>query len=69
MDQNPIVGSIAQWNNGHVAYVEAVSGTYIVTTSDSYGGGTDRLKIMWASKYMPDNFIHFKDTYLGAIVQ
>jgi len=69
VDQNPIVGSIAQWNNGHVAYVEAVSGTYIVTTSDSYGGGTDRIKIMWSSKYMPDNFIHFKDTYLGAIVQ
>jgi surface antigen len=72
VDQTPIAGSIAEWGsgaNGHVAYVEAVSGTYIVTTSDSYGGGTDRLKILYTSKYMPDNFIHFKDTYVGALVQ
>ena len=72
VNQTPIAGSIAEWGsgaNGHVAYVEAVSGTYIVTTSDSYGGGTDRLKILYGSKYMPDNFIHFKDTYVGALVQ
>jgi surface antigen len=69
VDQTPIAGSIAQWNNNHVAYVEAVTSTYIVTTSDSYGGGTDRLKILRTSRYMPDNFIHFKNTYVGAIVQ
>jgi surface antigen len=74
VDQTPIAGSIAQWNggkNGHVAYVEAVTSTYIVTTSDSAGNGygTDRLLILRTSRYMPDNFIHFKDTYVGAIVQ
>lgn len=72
VNQTPIAGSIAEWGagkDGHVAYVEAVSGTYIVTTSDSDGGGTDRLKILYGSKYMPDNFIHFKDTYVGALVQ
>jgi surface antigen len=72
VDQNPIAGSIAQWNggqNGHVAYVEAVTSTYIVITADNFGSDTDRLKILRTSPYMPDNFIHFKDTYIGAIVQ
>jgi surface antigen len=63
VDQTPAVGAIAQWNSGtgHVAYVEEVTAEYIVTTSDSYGGGTDRQKISRSSAYMPDNFIHFKD--------
>jgi surface antigen len=69
VNQNPIAGSIAQWNNNHVAYVETVTSTYIVTTSDSDGGGTDRLEIQRSSRYMPDNFIHFKDTYVGSIVE
>lgn len=71
VDQTPAVGAIAQWNggeSGHVAYVEAVTATYIVTTSDSYDGGTDRQEIPLNSPYMPDNFIHFKD-YYGDIVQ
>jgi surface antigen len=68
VDQTPVVGSIAQWNGNHVAYVEAVTASYIITTSDSYGNdlkghplGTDRLQIDRNSPYMPDNFIHFKD--------
>jgi surface antigen len=72
VDQTPIVGSIAQWNgglSGHVAYVEAVTSTYIVITSDNYNGGTNRLRILRTSKYMPDNFIHFRDIYIGALVQ
>ena len=69
VDQNPIAGSIAQWNNNHVAYVEAVTSTYIVITADNFNYDTDRLKIMRNSPYMPDNFIHFKNTYIGAIVQ
>jgi hypothetical protein len=77
VDQNPVVGAIAQWNSGtgHVAYVEEVTADYIVTTSDSLGGGTDRQKISRTSAYMPDNFIHFKDAapppspYIGHIVQ
>ena len=74
VDQTPVVGSIAQWNLGHVAYVEAVTSTYIVTTSDNFSRtttsiGTDRLRILRTSPYMPDNFIHFRDTYIGGIVQ
>jgi surface antigen len=76
VDQNPIVGSIAQWSggsSGHVAYVEAVTSTYIVITSDNFSSGasqgTNRLLIQRTSPYMPDNFIHFRDTYIGAIVQ
>jgi len=76
VDQNPIVGSIAQWSggsSGHVAYVEAVTSTYIVITSDNFSSGaslgTNRLRIQRTSNYMPDNFIHFRDTYIGAIVQ
>lgn len=63
VDQTPAVGAIAQWNagTGHVAYVESVTDTYIETTSDSYGGGTDHLRIQRSSGYMPDNFIHFRD--------
>jgi surface antigen len=64
VDQTPAVGAIAQWNGGsagHVAYVEVVTDTYIETTSDSFGGGTDRQRISRTSSYSPDNFIHFKD--------
>ena len=63
VNQTPAVGAIAQWNkgSGHVAYVEAVTSSYIETTSDSYDGGTDHLRISLNSAYMPDNFIHFKD--------
>src|SRR6185312_3018551 len=64
---------IAQWTNNHVAYVEAVTSTYIVITSDNFSPGasigTNRLLILRTSQYMPDNFIHFKDTYIGAITQ
>ncbi len=68
VNQTPAVGAIAQWNRstGHVAYVEAVTSTYIETTSDSYEGGTDHLRILLSSAYMPDNFIHFKDVAASA---
>ncbi len=68
MNQTPSVGSVAQWNNGHVAYVDAVTAHYIVITSDNYqpygvstmpGGFTDSFNISRASPAMPDNFIHF----------
>jgi surface antigen len=73
VDQVPAVGAVAEWNRaapsgGHVAYVEAVTSAYIVTTSDSFDGGTDRQEIALNSPYMPDNFIHFSD-YYGSIVQ
>jgi surface antigen len=62
------VGSVAQWNSGHVAYVEAVTPQYIEITSDNYqpydvdmlpGGFTDSFDISRNSPAMPDNFVHF----------
>jgi hypothetical protein len=64
VDQTPAPGAIAQWNSGygHVAYAETVGNGYIETTSDSYGGGTDHLRIALSFGHSPDNYIHFKDT-------
>jgi hypothetical protein len=72
VDQTPSVGSVAQWNyspnQGHVAFVEQVTSTYIVVTADNYesssasympGGWTDSYEIDLNSPAMPDNFIHF----------
>ena len=63
VDQTAVVGAIAQWNvsSGHVAYVEAVTDTFIEVTSDNFGGGTNRLRIARSSPSWPDNFIHFAD--------
>lgn len=76
VDQTPGVGSIAQWTSGagHVAYVEVVTSTYIETTSDSFSNpgqqlGTDHLRILRTSKYMPDDFLHFKDIPQSAPTQ
>jgi surface antigen len=64
----PAVGSVAQWNTGHVAFVDAVTARYIVITSDNYqphgvatmpGGFSDSFDIARNSPAMPDNFIHF----------
>jgi len=68
VNQSPSVGSVAQWNRNHVAYVEQVTSTYIVVTADNYqassasympGGWTDSYEISLNSPAMPDNFIHF----------
>ena len=63
----PAVGAIAQFNSGHVAYVEEVGSGYIITTDDSYhyensnyGNNTTKQK-RTPSQGWPDNFIHFKD--------
>lgn len=63
VNHTPAVGSVAQWNagSGHVAWVEQVTSTYIITTSDNYSSGTNRLEIKKGSPGWPDNFIHFKD--------
>jgi surface antigen len=61
VDNNPVVGSIAQWNNQHVAYVEVVHPDYVETTDDSWGGGTRRMKYYRNQSGWPDNFIHIKD--------
>jgi surface antigen len=63
VDQTPTVGSVAQWNggpNGHVAYVEVVTASYIEVTDDVYQENqTDRYRIRTRSAAWPDNFIHF----------
>jgi surface antigen len=64
----PAAGSVAQWNTGHVAFVDAVTAHYILITSDNFqpydvatmpGGFSDSFKIARNSPAMPDNFIHF----------
>ncbi|HEV3268961.1 MAG TPA: CHAP domain-containing protein [Acidimicrobiales bacterium] len=68
VNSTPSVGSVAQWNTGHVAFVDAVTARYILITSDNYqpygvatmpGGFTDSFVIARNSPAMPDNFIHF----------
>ena len=61
----PLLGddtSIAQWNSGHVAYVDEVGNGFIVTSDDDYGfNNTSRKTISPGESYpaWPDNFIHF----------
>jgi surface antigen len=68
VNQIPSVGSVAQWNSNHIAFVDAVTAHYIVITSDNFqpqnvstmpGGFTDSFIIPRQSSSMPDNFIHF----------
>ena len=68
VNQTPAVGSVAQWNSGHIAFVDAVSAENIVITSDNFqpydvammpGGFTDSFEIARNAQAMPDNFIHF----------
>jgi surface antigen len=68
VNQIPVVGSVAQWNSGHIAFVDAVNANSILITSDNFqpydvgttpGGFTDSFIIARNSPAMPDNFIHF----------
>ena len=71
VDGNPAVGSVAQWEantgpaagvpEGHVAYVEAVTDTYIDISQDAWGGTTSRARIMRGGSHWPSHFIHIKD--------
>jgi surface antigen len=67
VNQTPAVGSVAQWNSGHIAFVDAVTAHYILITSDNFqpygvgempGGFSDSFDIARNSPAMPDNFIH-----------
>ncbi len=66
---NPAVGSIAQWDTGsagHVAYVEAVTASYIEITEDAYltdtSGYSSRRRLdRTGSTYASAEFIHVKD--------
>jgi surface antigen len=82
VDTSPAVGSIAQWdgNNGHVAYVEAVTSTYIEISEDSYvtptSGYSSRRRLdRGGSQFAAAEFIHVRDVgpnlagYANTIVQ
>lgn len=62
VNKTPAVGAIAQWDGGfgHVAYVEAVAGTRIRVTEDSYGGGTAARTIDLA-QHPEIDFLHLAD--------
>jgi surface antigen len=65
----PAVGAVAVWEaysgpalaDGHVAYVEAVTSTYIDISEDNYGGTTMRKRFYVGQSGWPDHFIHFAD--------
>ncbi len=68
VNSTPAVGSIAQWNkittnnfapNGHVAYVEAVTDSYIEVTESNWGGPGRRTRHDRGQWDWPSNFIHF----------
>ena len=61
VDSTPAVGAIAQWNSGHVAYVEEVGSGYVITTDDNYGYNYTSRQRRTPSSGWPDNFIHIKD--------
>ncbi|GAA2048970.1 hypothetical protein GCM10009839_63410 [Catenulispora yoronensis] len=62
-------GAVAVWEaysgpaleTGHVAYVEAVTSTYIDISEDNYGGTTMKKRFYVGQSGWPDHFIHFKD--------
>lgn len=65
----PSVGAIAQWEaysgpaleSGHVAYVDAVTSSYIDVSEDNYDGTTMTKRFFVGQSGWPDHFIHFKD--------
>lgn len=69
VNNTPAVGAVAVWEaysgpalaDGHVAYVEAVTSTYIDISEDNYGGTTMRKRFYVGQSGWPDHFIHFKD--------
>lgn len=71
VDGSPVVGSIAQWEGntgpaagvpeGHVAYVEAVTDSYIDISQDAWGGTTSTARIQRGGSYWPSHFLHIKD--------
>ena len=71
VDQKPKVGTIAQWNSNHVAYVDWVSsdGTKIAISESGYGGTvlgvtytsmSGRRILTRGTSSWPSNFIHFR---------
>jgi len=62
----PAVGAVAWYSYGHVAYVEQVSPTVVVSEMNfDYHNGFRRIKIR-PGKHWPTGFIHFKDLKTAA---
>jgi surface antigen len=70
VDDNPTVGSVAQWDGGtrlapgaggHVAMVDVVGPGWIEVTDDTGAGVTRRLRIHEGSPYWPSSFVHIHD--------
>jgi hypothetical protein len=71
VDQKPKVGTIAQWNSNHVAYVDWVSsdGNKVAISESGYGGTvlgvtytsmSGRRILTRGTSSWPSNFIHFR---------
>ena len=59
VDNYPTPGSVAQWNFGHVGYVESVTDNFIEVTEDSYGNNiTLRKRYFRGQSDWPNSFIH-----------
>jgi surface antigen len=76
VDGTPAVGAIANWTQpntamgvgslGHVAYVEKVTSTYIVTSEDNaFNNFTGGRQIDVGTAAWPNDFIHFGQTTSG----
>jgi surface antigen len=69
VDRTPVAGSIAWWSygsyyapsNGHVAYVEEVTGSSITISESAWSGGSKRYRLTAGEANWPTRFIHFKD--------
>jgi surface antigen len=73
VNNTPAAGAIAVWEansapagaSGHVAYVDAATGSYIDISEDNYGGTSMRKRFYTGESAWPDHFIHFKDLDTG----
>ena len=69
VDDDPAVGSIAQWTTagkfapewGHVAYVERVTPNRIDLSDSNFHGGSKRWSVRPGDPEWPENFIHVND--------
>lgn len=68
---NPAVGSVAWWGtskgaDGHVAYVEQVSGNSIYISESIWGVGSRRKVLTRGQAGWPESFLHIKDAPAGS---
>jgi len=59
VDVSPAVGAIAQWDAGHVAYVEAITPRGVVITDDNYSGSYTTKQLLTKTSNWPSHFLHF----------